>query len=366
MKHRFALISRCLAASALVALLLALTACSAWNRMWQPIEDQLPRVDEDLLLVPSKPKPETSTETQSNTETETETKVETQTENQVEIQTETQTEPPKKAETEIEIEFESDFEYESGFEFEVEDESDAEDESESEFRTDLTYTFDENSYHQGVNIHYVAPEESPYANYCVVIDAGHQLPGASGTVAVGATGNTTGQLEYELNLQVALRLRNELVARGYNVVMTRETNDVNIANADRARLANAYAAVYDEVILVSIHADSVDDPSASGAHLIYTKRNNTNAVPGVQYEGSKVLANHVRREYLANCEGIGKDRNNVARDDLAVINNSAVPTILLEMGFLSNPDEDTLMATDEFRANAAKGIANGIDAYFGN
>lgn len=356
--------------------------------MWLPIEDQLPQVDEDLLWVPSKPRPGTSPETQTETETktetetetesetetkpETETGVETKVETETEMRVETETKQETVVEPEIEPESEPEMEYESDFEFEVEDESDFEpdsefeSESESEFRTDLIYTFEENSYHEGVNIHYKASEESPNANYCVVIDAGHQLPGTSDTVAVGATGNTTGQLEYELNLQVALRLRNELVDRGYNVVMVRETNEVNIANADRARLANTYETVYDKVILVSIHADGVDDPNAIGAHLIYTTRDNPNAVPGVQYEGSKVLANHVRREYLANCEGIGKDRNNVARDDLAVINNSAVPTILLEMGFLSNPDEDTLMATDEFRANAAKGIANGIDAYFKN
>ena len=245
-------------------------------------------------------------------------------------------------------------------------ESDVETEAAPVFSTDLTVTFDEHTYHDGVNIHYAAPEESPNSNYCVVIDAGHQCKVPSSTVTVGATGKTTGQIEYELNLQVALRLRNELVSRGYSVVMVRETNNVNISNTDRARLANAYAAVYDEVILVSIHADSADESSATGAHVIYTKKDNVNAIADVKFEESRTLARLIRTAYLENCEGIGKDRKNTARDDLAVINGSAVPTVLLEMGFLSNPDEDILMATDEFRANAANGIANGIDAYFAN
>ena len=314
----------------------------------------MPDIDKNLLTSPADTETEPLTETELVSESETESEFETEAETETETEFLAETEPLTETESE------------ASTESETEDESEGELESDFEADTLPSYEFDENTYHEGTDIHYVAPAESPNAGLCVVIDAGHQLPGASSTVAVGATGTTTGQLEYELNLQVALYLRNELVSRGYNVVMIRETNDVNISNSDRARVANAYAEVYDEVILVSIHADSFTSENAVGSHVISTTQNNANASGNVKYSESRALAQCVREAYLANCPGIGQNRANQERDNLAVINASEVPTILLEMGFLSNPGEDTLMETDAFRLNAAAGIANGIDAYFAN
>lgn len=104
----------------------------------------------------------------------------------------------------------------------------------------------------------------------VVIDPGHQRrgdnskepigPGATeqkAKVTTGATGVSTGQTEAELNLKVGLLLQKELENRGYSVIMTRTTNDVNISNSERAAIANnANADVF-----VRIHADSVDASS---------------------------------------------------------------------------------------------------------
>ncbi len=235
----------------------------------------------------------------------------------------------------------------------------------------------EDETHAGVDILYTARPGSENANKCVVIDAGHQNksnsekepngPGSTdmkSKVTLGATGVTTGQLEYELNLQVALYLRNELYDRGYNVVMVRETNEVSISNKERAELANAYASQFEEVILIRIHANSFSKPTASGALTMCQTRNNPYPDCVKHYTESRALSELVLDGFCATT-GVKKRATPVSETDtMTGINWSSVPATIVEMAFLSNPDEDVLMATDEFRRNAARGIADGVEAYF--
>ncbi len=203
----------------------------------------------------------------------------------------------------------------------------------------------------------------------IVIDAGHQAkgnsdkepngPGATemkAKVTGGATGGSTGQKEYELNLAVAFYLRDELLARGYEVIMVRESHDVNLSNSERAAIANQAGAD----AFIRIHANGSDNTSVSGTEtLCQTAGNPYNAS---LYPLSRSLSEWVLKGIIIQTES--KDRGVKETDTMSGINWCNVPTTIVEMGFLSNPTEDALMLTEEYRKKVAAGIANGIDAYF--
>lgn len=225
--------------------------------------------------------------------------------------------------------------------------------------------------HSGTDIYYLGKKGSPNRSRVIVIDPGHQLKGSAdlepngpgseimkAEVTWGATGVYTGQTEYELNLAVALLLRDELIRRGYSVVMIRETNNVEISNMERAEIANKYeAAAY-----IRIHANSWTDDSMRGAMTICQSAANPYPTCAIHYGRSKQLSRLVLDEF---CEQTGIEKLNMREmDDMTGTNWSRVPTTIVEMGFLSNKSDDTLMATDYFRQEAAIGIANGLDAYF--
>ncbi|MBR5799888.1 MAG: N-acetylmuramoyl-L-alanine amidase [Lachnospiraceae bacterium] len=203
----------------------------------------------------------------------------------------------------------------------------------------------------------------------IVIDAGHQAKGNSekepiGPVASemkakvtgGATGGTTGQKEYELNLAVSFYLRDELVARGYEVIMVRESHDVNLSNSERAQVANQAGAD----AFIRIHANGSDNTTVNGTEtLCQTAGNPYNASI---YPLSRSLSGHVLKGIVNQTSS--KDRGVKETDTMSGINWCNVPTTIVEMGFLSNPDEDALLFTEEYRKKVALGIANGIDAYF--
>lgn len=214
------------------------------------------------------------------------------------------------------------------------------------------------------------PEQPAGGGICVAIDPGHQGrgnsaqepagPGASQTkakVASGTRGRYTGLAEYELTLKVSLLLRDELETRGYQVVMTRTSHEVDISNAERAQLAaEAHAD-----ILVRVHANGSDDPSVSGALTICMTPDNPYCAE--LYKESRRLSDDVLNGLVAATGA--KKRSVWETDTMSGVNWASMPVTIVEMGFMTNEQEDRLMATEDYQAKLALGIANGIDAYFG-
>lgn len=205
----------------------------------------------------------------------------------------------------------------------------------------------------------------------IAIDPGHQAqgnseqeaigPGASQTkpkVASGTTGRTTGVPEYQLNLDVSLKLRDELIARGYDVYMIRETNDVNISNAERAQLA----ADSGSDILVRIHANGSDNTSVAGALTMAPSMSN----PYVESELVSQCQTLSQCVIEAFCEATGANNQGVYQtDEMSGLNWCTIPATIVEMGYMTNPEEDTLMQTEDYQNKMVQGICNGIDRYFG-
>lgn len=201
------------------------------------------------------------------------------------------------------------------------------------------------------------------------IDPGHQSRGNFGTepvgpgsntkkikVAGGTRGTTTGIPEYKLTLSVAKYLKKELKARGYKVVMTRSRNDVDISNKERAQKLNKKCN-----IAIRLHADGAA-ASAHGASALYPSENNPYLTKSVCRK-SKKLSDALLTQY---CKGTDIRKNGLhARDDLTGTNWSSIPVALLEMGFMTNPSDDTYMSKKKNQKKMAKAMADGIDKYYG-
>lgn len=219
----------------------------------------------------------------------------------------------------------------------------------------------------------------------VVIDPGH---GGGDPGALGANGRK----EKEVTLAVAKELKSQLEATGrYTVHLTRST-DIFIKLQDRVKIARKHNAD----LFISLHADSIDKPNVSGAS-IYTlsnkasdaqtaklaaRENQADLIAGVDLSHedkevanilidlamrdtmnqSKFFANTVVKK--ASSKGIDLLDKPHRFAGFAVLKAPDIPSVLVEMGFMSNRAEVSKLSSPDYRKKIAGALVNGVDAYF--
>jgi len=167
----------------------------------------------------------------------------------------------------------------------------------------------------------------------IVIDAGH-----GGFDRGGIPGQPVG--EKNLTLDVALRLKPKLQAAGYRVVMTRDS-DVFVPLPSRVAIANAYR----NAIFICIHFNSATRTGADGIETYYYRRD------------SASLAANIHRNVIA---GAPSENRGIRRRGYYVLRKTAIPGVLVECGFLTNPAEARLAQTIAYRDKLAEEITRGI------
>lgn len=210
----------------------------------------------------------------------------------------------------------------------------------------------------------------------ICIDAGHQAKANTGQEPVGkgssekktkvtdgTVGKYTHKKESVVNLAVAKKLKSELTHRGYKVVMTRESQNVDISNIQRAKIANHARAD----LFIRIHCDG--DSSGKGFFVIVPSSSNKYLSSDVVSKSKKLADAMIPKIKDASGEEtstISRYAGGISyRDDLTGTNWATMPSALVEMGEMTNKEDDEKLASADFQQKMAKGMADGIDSYFG-
>ena len=185
----------------------------------------------------------------------------------------------------------------------------------------------------------------------VVIDAGH---GGADPGKVGQSGT----LEKEINLSLALKLREYLERDGIQVVLTRETDDglysagaQNKKREDMAARVRIISEVQPELV-VSIHQNSYPTAECKGAQMFYYKGS----------EESRQLAELLQTTFLEVLQD-GNKRQAKENAEYYLLRKTACPIVIAECGFLSNPSEEALLKTEEYQEKVAEALYLGIKQY---
>lgn len=212
----------------------------------------------------------------------------------------------------------------------------------------------------------VQAETGRLSGVTVCIDPGHQRKTQVETVPLGpnftkqsttkvgmAQGVVTGRREAIVTLEIGLMLRNMLLKEGANVVMTREVQDTFVGSLERAEIANDAGADF----VLRLHCNSRDDAHVQGIVIYcpYQSSYAMEAAPEDEYREMGFTLLHAMQA------ATGQTKGTCTLNNTYVTNNwSKMPSFLVEMGYLSNREEDLKIATDVYKNRLAQGMVEGI------
>ena len=188
----------------------------------------------------------------------------------------------------------------------------------------------------------------------VIIDPGHG--GEDG----GALG-TAGTYEKNLNLSIALKLKEKLLNTGFNVIITRpddkmlgtEYSSKNKKRNDlKARVK--IAKEYENALFISIHMNHFDDSNQKGAQIFYSKNN----------PESKKLAELIDKNLKKTLDPLNKREIKKSGSEIYILNKIHNPACLIECGFISNPTEEQHLNDEGYQWKITDSIINGICEFF--
>lgn len=188
----------------------------------------------------------------------------------------------------------------------------------------------------------------------VIIDAGH---GGRDGGTVGIDGVT---VEKELNLDIAERMREILAKRGYEVIMTRSEDillsDPMISSSKKASDLSARLKImksYENAVFISIHMNAFSDKKYSGLQVYYSKNDPRSAT----------LAENIQSSVKEALQPENARKTKAAGENIYLLNKATCPAVMIECGFLSNPDECARLADENYRASLAAILCDSIRDY---
>lgn len=191
----------------------------------------------------------------------------------------------------------------------------------------------------------------------IVIDPGHNFGGDDGAYS---NHNGITYVERDLNMQIAIKLKNVLESKGYNIILTRKPEDRDIIDMrtsleKRVNIANAS----DAELFISIHQNSSIASSAKGVEVYYsTEKPNNGIAYSNKISKSKELASNISRELSSKISTMNRGPKD---EEFYVVKNTFMPSILIECGFISNSEEAKKLSDSNMQQKIADSIADEVE-----